>query len=355
VVLFDELKLAPSEGTVRKRTKTGLSTAAGELEKLRKTHPIVKNLLEYRELAKLQSTYIKALPDLVSKRDGRLHTSYNQTIAATGRLSSVNPNLQNIPVGSDGIASEIRKGFIAGKGKTLLAIDYSQIELRIVAHLSGDPTMKKVFQNGEDIHTATAMEINGLKDPKLVTKEMRRDAKTINFGLLYGLSAFGLSERIESLNRAEAAAFIRRYFEAFPKVDAFMAEVAAETHRNGFVQNELGRKRYMPEINSSQHMVRAAAERAAINMPVQSLEADIMKIAMNNIAECFDIRSEEFKMLLQVHDELVFEVRDDRVDYYAKEVHTIMESAYKLSVPLIAEIKIGQNWGEMKELLIDKI
>jgi DNA polymerase-1 len=349
VVLFDELKLTPDEGVVRKRTKTGLSTAAGELEKLRKTHPIVKNILEYRELAKLQSTYIKALPDLVSKRDGRLHTSFNQTIAATGRLSSSNPNLQNIPVGSDGIASEIRKGFIAGKGDTLLAIDYSQIELRVVAHLSGDPTMKKVFQNGEDIHTATAMEINGLKDPKLVTKEMRRDAKTINFGLLYGLSAFGLSERIESLNRAEAAAFIRRYFEAFPKVDAFMAEVAAETHRNGFVKNELGRKRYMPEINSSQHMVRAAAERAAINMPVQSLEADIMKIAMNNISDRFDIRSEEFKMLLQVHDELVFEVRDDRVDFYAKEVHAIMESAYKLSVPLIAEIKTGQNWGEMVE------
>jgi DNA polymerase-1 len=191
-----------------------------------------------------------------------------------------------------------------------------------------------------------------VKDPKLVTKEMRRDAKTINFGLLYGLSAFGLSERIESMSRADAAAFIKRYFEAFPKIQKYMDIVTEETHKKGYVENELGRKRYLPEINSSQHMIRAAAERAAINMPVQSLEADIMKIAMNRIAEQFDIRSAELKMILQVHDELVFEVQEDKVMQFAKEIHAIMEGAYKLSVPLTAEVKIGKRWGDMEEIKV---
>ncbi len=348
VVIFDELQLSPDEGVVRKRTKTGLSTAAGELEKMRKTHPIIGKILEYRELAKLQSTYITAIPDMVSRRDNRLHASFNQTVAATGRLSSSNPNLQNIPVSSEGIASEIRNGFIAGPGNTLLSIDYSQIELRVVAHLSGDQTMSRIFSTAEDIHTGTAMQIFNLEDPKQVTKEMRRDAKTINFGVLYGVSSFGLSERIESMSRADAGAFIKRYFEAFPKVDSFLKEVIAEAHKKGYVENELGRKRYMPEINSSQHMIRAGAERAAINMPVQSLAADIMKIAMNHIAEQFDIRSKELKMILQVHDELVFEVQEDKVKQFAKEIHTIMERAYPLKVPLVAEVKIGKRWGDMQ-------
>lgn len=348
VVLFDELQLQPEAGVIRKKTKSGLSTAAGELEKMRSVHPIIAKILDYRELAKLQSTYIKTLPDLASKRDGRVHTSFNQTIAATGRLSSNNPNLQNIPVGSEGLASEIRKGFVAEKGKTLVSIDYSQIELRVVAHLADDPTMKRIFQSGEDIHSGTAMQIFNLKDPSQVTKEMRRDAKTINFGVLYGVSSFGLSERIESMSRADAAQFIKRYFEAFPKVDAFLKQIIATTHKTGYVANELGRKRYMPEINSSMHMVRAGAERAAINMPIQSLAADIMKIAMNDIAAKFDIRSKELKMILQVHDELVFEVDDDKVEKYAPQLHAIMESAYKLTVPLVAETKVGQSWGDMK-------
>ena len=348
VVIFDEMKLAPKEGTVRKKTKSGLSTAAGELEKMRDIHPIIAKILDYRELAKLQSTYIKALPELASKRDKRVHTNFNQTVAATGRLSSSNPNLQNIPVGSEGLASEIRKGFIAAPGKTLVSIDYSQVELRVVAHLSGDQTMKKIFLNKEDIHTGTAMQIFGLKDPKQITKEMRRDAKTINFGVLYGVSSFGLSERIESMSRADAGTFIKKYFEAFPKVDKYLTDVIAQTHKDGFVINELGRKRYMPEINSSQHMVRMGAERAAINMPIQSLAADIMKIAMNRIGEQFDIRSEELKMILQVHDELVFEVQEDKVERFAKEIHAIMESAYKLTVPLVAEVKVGKRWGDMQ-------
>jgi len=353
VVIFDELKLLPDEaGAARKKNKSGYSTAAGELEKMRNSHPIIKNILAYREMAKLLSTYIKALPEMISKKDGRLHTSFNQTIAATGRLSSSDPNLQNIPVGSEGIASEIRKGFVSAPGKKLLSIDYSQIELRVVAHLSGDETMSQIFKNGEDIHSGTAMQIFGIDDPAKITKEMRRDAKTINFGVLYGVSSFGLSERIESLNRFQAGEFIKKYFQAFPRVELFLSEVVQEARKKGYVENELGRKRYVPEINSSQFMVRAATERAVINMPIQSLAADIIKIAMNRVKEKFDLQSEEIKLLLQVHDELVFEVEEKEIPRFAKEIKEIMENAYKLKVPLIAEAKVGENWGDMKKLEI---
>jgi DNA polymerase-1 len=345
VVLFEKMELQKQVGFIKK-TKTGFSTAASELEKLKGLHPIIDEILSYRELSKLQSTYITSLPGLISKKDGRLHTSYNQTIAATGRLSSTNPNLQNIPVGSTGVASEIRKGFIAGPGYTLLAVDYSQIELRVVAHLSEDKTMMKVFKNNEDIHAATAMELYGIDDPTKITKEMRRDAKTINFGVLYGVSSFGLSERV-AMNRAEAAEFIKKYFQAFSSVDKFLKEVIEETKKKGYVENEIGRKRYMPEINSSQFMVRAGAERAAINMPIQSLAADILKIAMENIKKEIDIQSDEIKMLLQVHDELIFEVKKGTEEKYAKQIKEIMQNAYKLKVPIVAESKVGPNWGEL--------
>ncbi len=311
-------------------------------------HPIIDEVLAYRELSKLQSTYITALPELVSKKDQRLHTSFNQTIAATGRLSSSNPNLQNIPVGDFGVAAEVRKGFIASPGHKLVAVDYSQIELRVVAHLSDDKTMTKVFNNNEDIHSATAMQLYGIDDPKKVTKEMRRDAKTINFGVLYGVSSFGLSERVD-MSRAEAAEFIKKYFQAFSAVDRFLKEIIAETHEKGYAENELGRRRYFPEINSSQFMVRAAAERAAINMPIQSLAADILKIAMKNISDQINIQSKQIKMLLQVHDELVFEVKENQAKEYGQQIRQIMQDAYKLKVPLVAEVKIGDNWGEMAE------
>jgi DNA polymerase-1 len=346
VVLFEKMELQKQVGFIKK-TKTGYSTAASELEKMRGLHPIIDKILSYRELSKLQSTYITTLPTMISKKDGRIHTNYNQTIAATGRLSSINPNLQNIPVGSTGVASEIRKGFIAGPGYKLLSVDYSQIELRVVAHLSEDKTMMKVFNENEDIHSATAMQLYGIDDPSKITKEMRRDAKTINFGVLYGVSSFGLSERVD-MNRAEAADFIKKYFKAYSSVDKFLKEVIEETKKKGYVSNELGRKRYMPEINSSQFMVRAGAERAAINMPIQSLAADILKIAMMNIQKEIDIQSDEIKMLLQVHDELVFEVKEGMEEKYAEQIKEIMQNAYKLKVPLVAETKVGANWGDMK-------
>ncbi len=345
VILFEKMELQKQVAFIKK-TKTGFSTAASELEKMRGLHPVIDSILNYRELSKLQSTYITTLPAMVSKKDGRLHTSYNQTIAATGRLSSTNPNLQNIPVGDNGVAAEIRKGFVAGKGYKLLAVDYSQIELRVVAHLSGDQTMMRVFNNNEDIHSATAMQLYGIDDPTKITKEMRRDAKTINFGVLYGVSSFGLSERVD-MNRAEAAEFIKKYFQAFSSVEKYLKDVVVETKKKGYVINEIGRKRYMPEVNSSQFMVRAGAERAAINMPIQSLAADILKIAMMNIRKQIDIQSDEIKMLLQVHDDLVFEVKEGLEKKYADQIKEIMQTAYKLKVPIVADAKVGDNWGEM--------
>ena len=347
-ILFDKLDIPSSgEGHFIKKNKSGFSTAASELEKMRGMHPIVDLVLEYRELSKLQSTYITTLPQLVSARDGRIHTNYNQTIAATGRLSSTNPNLQNIPVRSSGVASEIRRGFVAAPGYRLLSIDYSQIELRVIAHLSGDVNMMKIFKDGLDIHTATAMQIYGVKDAADVTKEQRRDAKTINFGILYGLSSFGLSERI-AMSRAEAGDFIKKYFKLYPQVELFLKQIVDDTKRLGYSENELGRRRYFPEINSSAFMVRAAAERAAMNMPIQSLEADIVKIAMNNIAAAMDIQSDECRMLLQVHDALVFEVREAELEAYAEKLKKLMEEAYILKVPLTVEVSSGPNWGDLK-------
>ncbi|MBU6447513.1 DNA polymerase I [Patescibacteria group bacterium] len=347
VILFEKLQLpVMAAGMYVKKTKTGFSTAASELEKMRDMHPIIAEILDYRELAKLQSTYISALPKLLSK-DGRLHTSFNQTIAATGRLSSSNPNLQNIPVADSGVASEIRKGFVADKGYKLLSVDYSQIELRVVAHLSGDKNMIEIFNSEQDIHTATAMQLYGEKDPKKITKEMRRDAKTINFGVLYGVSSFGLSERVD-MSRGEAADFIKKYYGVFAGVKKYLEKVIEQTREKGYVENELGRRRYIPEINSSQFQIRSAAERAAINMPVQSLAADIIKIAMNRIAGEIDIQSGDIKLLLQVHDELVFEVRENKVAEYAKKIKQMMQDAYNLEVPLLAEAKAGQNWTDME-------
>jgi DNA polymerase I len=345
-VLFEKLKLEP---IANRKTKTGLSTAAGELEKMKGQHPAIDNILEYRELAKLQSTYLLALPQLVHKKTGRIYTSYNQTIAATGRLSSTDPNLQNIPIRGEGLGSQIRKAFVAEKSYKLLSIDYSQIELRIVAHLAKDKKMLEVFKNNEDIHTKTAMEIFGVSADK-VTPDMRRDAKTINFGILYGLSSFGLSSRIGEVSRAEAKDFIIKYFAAYPKVEEFIEQVKLQVNQEGFVRNELGRVRKFPEIKSSQFFIRAAAERAAVNFPIQSLAADVIKVAMINIFKETRDKSSEIRMLLQVHDELVFEVEDGKVEYWAKKIIPLMENAIKLSVPVRVEAKVGDNWGDMDKL-----
>lgn len=335
--------------TSGKKTKTGMSTAAGTLEKLLGEHPIIEKIMQYRELTKLQSTYLLALPELVNKKTDRLHTSYNQTIAATGRLSSVDPNLQNIPIRGQGLGAEIRKAFVAQKGYKLVSFDYSQIELRIVAHLAGDKTMKKIFQNNEDIHTNTAMAIFGLSEKEL-TADMRRDAKTINFGVLYGLSSFGLSSRIGEVSWGEAKEFIEKYFKAYPEVKQYIEDIKAEVNKKGFVRNELGRVRNFPEIKSSQFFIRAAAERAAVNFPIQSLAADVIKIAMLNIDREIRDKGLEIRMLLQVHDELVFEIEESQVEEWVKKIKPMMETAIKLAVPVIVEAKAGDSWGDMEKL-----
>lgn len=343
-ILFTKMNL-----TSGKKTKTGFSTAAGVLETLVGEHPIIEKILSYRELSKLESTYLHALPALVNVRTGRVHTSYNQTVAATGRLSSTDPNLQNIPVRGSGIGAEIRKAFVAEKGYKLLSIDYSQMELRIVAHLAQDENMMKVFQNNEDIHTNTAAAIFDVLSGE-VTDDMRRDAKTINFGVLYGLSSFGLASRIGAVSRTDAKEFIHKYFEEYSGVQMYLENVKAEVNENAFVRHELGRIRKFPEIRSSQFFIRAGAERAAINFPIQGLQADILKIAMINIHKELQGKDDEIRMLMQVHDELVFEVREDEVDKWVKKIKPLMEDAYKLTVPVIAEAKVGDNWGDMEKL-----
>ena len=347
-VLFEKLKI-PTENL--KKGKTGLSTAATELEKLRDLHPIVALIFDWRELTKLKNTYLDTLPNLINPATGRVHTSYSQTIAATGRLSSSDPNLQNIPVRTE-FGRGIRKAFVAEEGFTLLAIDYSQIELRLAAHLSKDKKMTGAFKNGEDIHTATAMEIFGVKDPRKVTELQRRSAKTINFGVLYGLSAYGLTSRIPGVSQGEAQDFIDKYFATYSGLTKYLEEVVAEVRRKGYVKNELGRVRYFPEISSSQFQVRSAAERAAINMPFQSLSADIIKMAMNKLSEQGLTSEVDCRLLLQVHDELLFEVKRDKVGKYAREIAKIMTSVYKLSVPIEVEAKSGHNWEEMQKVSI---
>ncbi|MBL8029645.1 MAG: DNA polymerase I [Candidatus Doudnabacteria bacterium] len=350
-ILFEKLGLEPIEN---RKTKTGISTAAGNLEKMLGQHEIVPKILEYREVTKLYSTYLTTLPGQVSKKTGRLHTSYNQTIAATGRLSSTDPNLQNIPVKGDGLGSQVRKAFVAEKGFKLLSLDYSQIELRIVAHLAKDKKMLEVFQKDEDIHSKTAVEIFNVPADK-VTKDMRRDAKTINFGILYGVSSFGLSSRIGEVNRAEAKRFIEKYFAAYPQVEEYMENVKLQVNQTAFVKNELGRMRKFPEIRSSQFFIRAAAERAAINFPIQSLAADVIKVAMINIHRELESKKNselDIKMLLQVHDELVFEVKEDMVMHYAKMLKVFMEEALSLSIPIKVEAKVGDSWGNMEPVSV---
>ena len=347
-VLFDHLKLFP---VGNKKTKTGISTAAGELEKMYDQHPIIPLMLRYRELAKVQSTYLQALPLLVNRNTGRIHTSFNQTVAATGRLSSTEPNLQNIPARVSGYGSEVRKAFIASPGNCFLSLDYSQIELRIVAHLAQDKTMMEVFKQGNDIHTSTAKALFGVTEQQ-ITPDMRRDAKAVNFGILYGLSSFGLSENLGTISRIEAKNFIDTYFTTYPGVKKYIETVKQAVNKDALVVNQIGRIRKFPEIKSSQFFIRAAAERGAMNFPIQSLQADIIKIAMNNISkDILQNNNSDIKMILQVHDELVFEVRADAVEFWVKKIKPIMEQALPLSVPIIVDAKSGPNWGELKPLL----
>lgn len=340
-ILFSKLKIS-TQGI--KKTKTGFSTAASELEKMKNRHLIINLIFEYRELSKLQSTYVISLLKEIDNKD-RVHTNFNQTVTATGRLSSSNPNLQNIPIRTE-IGREIRKAFIPEKGYSLLTADYSQIELRVIASLSDDEKMIKAFQNNEDIHARTAAEIKG-KDIADVSYSERREAKEINFGVIYGLGARGLSQRT-GLDFNEAKDFIDRYFFLYEKIRIFLDLTKEYAHKYKFVKTLFGRKRYIAEINSGMPMLRAASERIAINMPVQGTAADLMKMAMVKLDQEIPKISSKTRMLLQVHDEVVFEVSNDDIDKVSKKIKNIMENIYKLKVPIIVDVHWGQNWGQCK-------
>lgn len=340
-VLFDHLGLQHKA----KKTKTGqYSTSEDVLSKIQKAHPIIPMILDYRSLTKLKSTYIDALPTLINPRDGRIHTSYNQAVAATGRLSSNNPNLQNIPIRTDR-GREIRKAFVPrNKDFTLLAADYSQIELRIIAHLSKDENMMEAFRTGLDIHTATAAKVYGVALEN-VTKEMRRNAKTVNFGIIYGISAFGLSERLD-IPRGEAADIISSYFEQYAGIKAYMTNQIAFARENGYVETILGRRRYLRDINVSNSVVRGFAERNAINAPIQGSSADMIKLAMIKIQQELENRKLQSKMILQVHDELVFDALMTELDILRPMIEEAMKNALPLDVPLEVEMNTGNNWLE---------
>lgn len=345
-VLFEKLDLSIIGIS---KTKTGLSTGADELEKLKNEHPIIKLIQEYRELAKLYNTYIDALPDLVNKKTGRLHTSFNQSVTATGRLSSTEPNLQNIPIRTE-LGREIREAFIADEGYKLLSLDYSQIELRLAAHMSGDKKMIKAFLDSADIHRSTAAEINQVS-LEAVTSEMRREAKAVNFGILYGQGPHGLSQGVD-IPYARAKEFIDQYFIVYKDVKKFIDKTIEIARKKGYTETLFGRRRFLPEINSSVMQVRKAAERMAINTPLQGTAADIIKIAMIKVQKMIGegYKNGEVKMLLQVHDELLFEVKENKIKEAVGKIKKIMENVIKLKVPVEVDASEGENWGEMEEV-----
>ena len=341
LILFDKLKLIDKP----KKTKTGqYSTAEDVLSYLAKEHKIVSDILDWRSLQKLQNTYVEALPKEINSKTGRVHTVYNQAVASTGRLSSNSPNLQNIPIRTPR-GQQVRKAFIPrDKTHVLIAADYSQIELRIIAALSKDEGMVNAFKNNEDIHCATAAKVFDVPLEQ-VTREQRGNAKTVNFGIIYGVSAFGLSQQTE-LNRTEAKELIETYYETYPKLRAYMRDQIDFARDNGYVSTVLGRRRYLKDINSQNAIVRGAAERNAVNAPIQGSAADIIKLAMISIYNRLNEEKWKSKMLLQVHDELVFDVPNDEIESLKIMVKNEMENAFKLDVPLLVDIGIGNNWLE---------
>ena len=349
-ILFNVLKLEPPDR--RKKTASGhYSTSADVLEEMRGQHPVMDLLMEYRELSKLRSTYLEALPNQINPRTGRVHTSFSQTGSVTGRLASSDPNLQNIPARTE-LGRQVRNGFVAGPGQVLLSVDYSQIELRIVAHMSGDEAMLAAFRAGQDIHAATAAAIYAVP-LDAVTRDMRRNAKSINFGLVYGMSAFGLS-RYSGLTLGESENFVKAYFQQFPGVKRYLDGIRRMAASQGYVETLLGRRRYFPNLkNAPNPNVRMREEREAINAPIQGTAADIMKIAMLRVPRALEEAGLRGRMLLQVHDELVIECPVEEVQATARAVKRAMESAYELSIPLVAEAKVGEKWGEQQPLHID--
>ena len=339
-VLFDKLRIVEKA----KKTKTGQYVTSEEvLESLRGKHEIVGKILEHRGLKKLLGTYIDALPLLINKETGKIHTSFNQTVTATGRLSSSNPNLQNIPIRNED-GKEIRKAFIPDDGCEFFSADYSQIELRIMAHLSGDANMIEAFKEGDDIHAATAAKVYKISIDK-VTREQRSKAKTANFGIIYGISVFGLAERM-NVDRKEAKELIDGYFETYPQIKEYMDKSIDLARRQGYIETIFGRKRYLPDINSRNSVVRGYAERNAINAPIQGSAADIIKAAMVRIYQRFQSENIKSKMILQVHDELNFSVLPEEKEKVQKIVIEEMENAYRMQVPLRADCGWGSNWLE---------
>ncbi len=349
-VLFEELGLPKT-----RRTKQGYTTDAQALEGLRGAHPVIDLVLLYRQLTKLKSTYVDTLPALINPKTGRVHTTFNQTVTTTGRLSSNDPNMQNIPVRTE-LGGQVRSAFVArdfGPDPWLLAADYSQIELRIMAHVCQDPNLLEAFHRDEDVHASTASQVFGVPLDE-VTPDMRRRAKVFNFGVLYGLSDYGLSQR-EGIPREEAAQFIETYFQKYERVKQWQEQVLADTRRLGYAETLAGRRRYIPEINSSNYQVRSAAERMAVNMPIQGTASDIIKIAMNRIDAEMRERGLRSKMLLQVHDELIFEGPASELDDLREMVQRIMPlrqaqgrlQSLSSDVPLKVDVKVGKNWGEM--------
>jgi DNA polymerase-1 len=347
-VLFDRLHL-PTQGL--RKTKSGYySTRAAVLDRLHDSHPIIEHILAYRSLAKLKSTYVDTLAELVNPETGRVHTSFNQVATVTGRLSSSDPNLQNIPIRTEE-GRRVRRAFVAEEGCLLLGADYSQVELRVMAHVSEDPALIDAFQRGEDVHATTAAAVFGVPQEQ-VDYDMRRIAKAVNFGLIYGQSAYGLSRQI-GVSVSEAETFINRYFERFPRVKAYMERVQEQAVEQGYVETLLHRRRYFPELSAqsrASYNRRQASLRMAINTPIQGTAADIIKLAMLRLHDRLreaDLRS---RMILQVHDELVLEIPEDERETVIPLVCQAMEGAFDLRVPLSVDAEVGPNWEEMKRI-----
>jgi len=340
-ILFEKLRITDKP----KLTKTKqYSTGEDVLIKLINKHPIVQNILDFRSLTKLKSTYVDTLPEMVNPRTGRIHTSYNQAVTATGRLSSNSPNLQNIPIRTER-GREIRKAFVPRNDNyTLLAADYSQIELRIIAELSGDEGMIEAFRQGIDIHSSTASKVYGVPIDQ-VSRDMRRNAKTVNFGIAYGISAFGLSERL-NIPRKEAKAIIEQYFEKYPGISAYMERTIEFAREHGYVETMMGRRRYLRDINSNNHVVRGFAERNAINAPIQGSSADMIKIAMINIYKALTDKNLKTKMILQVHDELIFDTHKEELEIVWPIILDLMKTAIPMKVPIVVDMNTGSNWLE---------
>jgi DNA polymerase I len=340
-VLFNRLNLPKPVKYGKGKT---ISTAVDVLEGLAEDHKAPKLVLEYRQLSKLKSTYVDALPALLNRSTGRLHTTFDQTGTATGRLSSANPNLQNIPIRTE-VGREIRAAFTAAPGCVLLAADYSQIELRLLAHYSKDALLVEAFRRGDDVHTLTASQVFGVP-PLMVTPDHRRQAKVVNFGIVYGLSAFGLSQNL-GIEPSEAKRFIEAYFEKYSGVRQFIDRTLEETRREGKVRTLFGRVRPIPDINSKNFNLRGFAERTAVNTPLQGTAADLIKLAMIRIDAALQQRALKSRMTLQVHDELVFEVPEPELDEMRTLVREQMENVHSLSVPLLVEVGVGKNWRDM--------